>query len=115
NMKAAQIPLTEILGGKGVKIEKGTAKKLDRETKTVKTSPGNSYKFDVLVVALGVVTNYFGIKGLEKYSYGIKSQAEAKRLRDHIHKQLVGEGKPDLNYVVIGGGPTGVELVGELP
>jgi len=67
------------------------------------------------VVALGVVTNYFGIKGLEKYSYGIKSQAEAQELRNHIHKILLDEGKPDINYIVIGGGPTGVELAGALP
>ncbi len=115
NMKAAQIALKEIFSGKQVKLEKGTAKSLDRKAKTLKTAAGKSYKYDVLVVALGVVTNYFGIKGLEKYSYGIKTQAEAKQLRNHIHKQLVDEGKPDLNYVVIGGGPTGVELAGELP
>ena len=115
NMKAAQIPLKEIFDGKAVKIEKGTAKTLERKTRTVKTAAGKSYKYDTLVVALGVVTNFFGIKGLEKYSYGIKTQDEAKRLRNHIHKQLVEDGKPDLNYVVIGGGPTGVELAGELP
>lgn len=115
NMKAAQIPLAEIFTGRPVKIEKGTAKVLDRDKKTVKTAAGKVYRYDILVVALGVVTNFFNIKGLEKFAYGIKSQSEAKRLRDHIHKQLVDEGKPDLNYVVIGGGPTGVELSGELP
>jgi NADH dehydrogenase len=67
------------------------------------------------VAALGVVTNYFGIKGLKEYSYGIKSQAEAMELRDHIHKLLLNDGKPDQNYVVIGGGPTGVELAAALP
>jgi NADH dehydrogenase len=36
-------------------------------------------------------------------------------LRDHLHKQLVDEKKPDLNYVIIGGGPTGIELAGALP
>jgi len=114
-MAAASIPLEEIFRGKNVKIEKGTAKKLNREAKTLKTSGGKEYSFDKLIVALGVVTNYFGIKGLKEYSYGIKSQAEAKELRDHIHKLILDEGKPDQNYVVIGGGPTGVELAGALP
>lgn len=61
------------------------------------------------------MTNYFGIKGLKEYSYGIKSQDEAREFRDHIHKLLVQDGKPDQNYVVIGGGPTGVELAAALP
>jgi NADH dehydrogenase len=66
-------------------------------------------------VALGVVTNYFGIKGLKKYSFGIKTLEEAQELRDHLHGLIEDERKPDLNYVVIGGGATGVELAGVLP
>lgn len=114
-MDASSIPLEEIFKGKSVKIEKGTVKRLNRGSRTVKTASGQEYPYDKLVVALGVVTNYFGIKGLKEYSYGIKSQAEAKQLRDHIHKMILDEGKPDQNYVVIGGGPTGVELAAALP
>lgn len=114
-MAASSIALTDIFKGKTVKVAKGTAKKIDRQAKTVKTASGDLYKYDQLVVALGVVTNYFGIKGLKEYSYGIKSQAEAKELRDHIHKLLVDKGMPDQNYIVIGGGPTGVELAASLP
>lgn len=114
-MTAASIPLEEIFNGKSVKIEKGTAKKMDRAAKKVRTAAGKEYGYDKLVLALGVITNYFGIKGLKEYSYGIKSQAEAKELRDHIHKLILDQGKPDQNYVVIGGGPTGVELAGALP
>lgn len=114
-MTAASIPLSEIFKDKDVTVEKGTAKKIDRDAKTVKTSAGKEYSYDKLIISLGVVTNYFGIKGLKEYSYGIKSQSESSRLRDHIHKQLIDEGRPDLNYVVIGGGPTGVELAGALP
>jgi len=114
-MTASSIPLAEIFKGRKITVEKGTAKKLDRQAKKVTTAAGKDYSYDKLVVALGVVTNYFGIKGLKEYSYGIKSQAEAKELRDHIHKLILDEGKPDQNYVVIGGGPTGVELAGALP
>ena len=67
-----------------------------------------------MVLALGVVTNYFGIKGLEQYAYGIKSVEEARRLREHLHTSLT-TGEGELNYVIIGGGPTGVELAGALP
>lgn len=114
-MSASSIPLSEIFKDKNVGLVKDSVAQLSRDKKEVKTKSGKNYKYDYLVVALGVITNYFGIKGLKEYSYGIKSQEEARELREHIHKQLVDEGKPDLNYVVIGGGPTGVELAGALP
>jgi NADH:ubiquinone reductase (H+-translocating) len=114
-MTASSIPLAEIFKGRDITIQKGTAKKLDRQSKTVTTADGRQLKYDKLVISLGVVTNYFGIKGLKEFSFGIKSQAESQRLRDHIHKLMIDQGKPDLNYVVIGGGPTGVELAGALP
>ncbi len=111
---ASSISLSEIFRDKNIELISDSAKSLDRDAKEV-IGVKDSYKYDVLVIALGVVTNYFGIKGLERYAFGIKSQADARRLRDHIHKQLLEDGKPDLNYVVIGGGPTGVELAGALP
>jgi NADH dehydrogenase len=112
---ASSIPLTEIFSAKNIDIKKGAAKKIDREAKKITTTSGDSYSYDTLIIALGVITNYFGIKGLKEYSFGIKTQQEAKELRDHIHKMLLDDGKPDQNYVVIGGGPTGVELAGALP
>jgi len=112
---ASSIPLTEIFEGKDLSITQDEATGLDRNQKTIKGKSGKSYSYDLLIVALGVVTNYFGIKGLKEYSYGIKTLEDAHELRDHLHKQLVDEQKPDLNYVVIGGGATGVELAGVLP
>jgi NADH dehydrogenase len=110
---ASMIPLKEIFKGKKVKIVQDSIKKLDRSAKTI--SGKKAYNYDILILALGVVTNYFGIKGLKEYSFGIKSQEDAQELRDHVHKALMEKGQPDLNYIVIGGGPTGVELAGELP
>ncbi|OGL37616.1 hypothetical protein A3E49_02780 [Candidatus Saccharibacteria bacterium RIFCSPHIGHO2_12_FULL_49_19] len=112
---ASQIPLREIFGDKEIKLVHDSAKTLDRAKKQVKGASDKSYTYDVLIVALGSVTNYFGIKGLREHAFGIKSNEEAQELRDHLHKQLLDENKPDLNYVVIGGGATGVELAGVLP
>ncbi|HEU5004580.1 MAG TPA: FAD-dependent oxidoreductase [Candidatus Saccharimonadales bacterium] len=114
-LSASQIPLSEIFAGKNVKLIKDSAKNIDRTAKHVVGESGKKYSYDDLVIALGVITNYFGIKGLKEYSYGIKTIEDATELRDHLHKQMLDEGKPDLNYVVIGGGPTGVELAGALP
>lgn len=112
---ASSIPLAEIFQGKKVKLVKARAKVLDRDNKAVKDTSGTSHSYDALVVALGVMTNFFNIEGLEKYAYGVKTLEEAQRLRDHLHKQLLDEREPDINYVIIGGGPTGVELAGALP
>jgi NADH dehydrogenase len=115
NQSASNIALKEIFEGKDIEIVNDSAKNLDRKSKIVKTDSGKNYSYDILVVALGVVTNFFGIKGLAENAYGIKSLAEARRLQDHMHRQLLDDKKPDLHYVVIGGGPTGVELAGALP
>ena len=112
---ASSIPLDEIFNDKAVSIIKDGAKILDRTAKTVKGVSGAKYNYDDLIVALGAVTNFFDIKGLAEYSYGIKSLDEAGRLRAHLHKLIIDDGKPDLNYVIIGAGPTGVELAGALP
>lgn len=112
---ASSIPLNEIFAGKPVKITIDSAKKLERGKKQIIGSSKNKYPYDSLVISLGVITNYFGIRGLPEYSYGIKSNRDAQELRDHLHKLMFNEQKPDLNYVVIGGGPSGVELAGALP
>ena len=111
---ASSIPLKEIFADKKVRLIFDSGKTLDRQKKRIRGSSGKTYPYDVLIVAMGVVTNFFGIQGLEKYAYGIKTNDEADRLRKHLHQQLVEDKKPDLNYVIIGGGPTGVELAGAL-
>ena len=111
----SSIPLAHIFAGKAVTIVKGQAASLDRKAKTVTTSEGQAYAYDTLVIGLGVVTNYFGIKGMKDYSYTIKSQSEVARFKAHLHKQLIEDHRPDLNYVIVGAGPTGIELAGVLP
>jgi len=111
----ASIPLSQIFEGKNVKLEYAEAVKLDRVNKTLKAKNNRTYTYEKLVLTLGVVTNYFGIEGLQENSFGIKTLEEAFKLRDHLHNQLLNDLKPDLNYIIIGGGPTGVELAGELP
>ncbi len=115
--RAAQssIALSSIFAEESVDIVIGQATKIDRKNKALHTADGKVHHYNTLILALGVVTNYFGIKGLEQYAYGIKSLEEAERLKAHLHQQLTDEHEPDLNYVIIGGGPTGIELAGQLP
>jgi NADH dehydrogenase len=112
---ASAIPLSEIFAGKNVRVVVDRAKHLERHNSCVIGASGEKYPYEGLILALGVVSNFFGIEGLEQYAYGIKSLEEATKLRDHLHQQLTEAGRPDLNYVIIGAGPTGVELAGALP
>jgi len=109
------IPLSDFFEGKGLTVVVDPAKTVDRKAKTIITKSGEVVPYDSAIFALGVITNYFGIPGLEEYSFGIKSDKEIKEFKKHLHTQLINEMKPDLNYVVVGGGPTGIELAGALP
>src|SRR5262249_36956008 len=111
----ASLPLQEIFKDKNVHLIQDTVTELDRKAQTINTSVGHFLRYNALVLALGVKTNYFHIKGLEEFSYSVKSPDDADRFKRHIHQQMVEDHKMDLNYVVVGGGPTGVELAGALP
>lgn len=111
----SNIPLKTLLGSSPVQMEHGKAMELDRTKKQITTEDGRDITYDTLILGLGMVTNYFGITGLAELSYGIKSLEDIYRLKRHLHEQLIDDHKPDHNYVVVGGGPTGIELAGALP
>ncbi len=111
----SSIPLEEIFSGKNVHILIDRAVGLDRKSRTLKTKIGHIVGYEALVLAIGTYTNYFGIQGLKELSFGIKTNADAQELKAHLHKQLIEKHEPDLNYVVVGGGPSGIELAGVLP
>lgn len=83
---------------------------ISAEGKTIRGESGAVYHYDTLVMALGVVTSYFGIPGLETYTYGIKSEYEIKKLKRRLFIDIAEKNQLDRNYVIIGAGPTGVEL-----
>ncbi|HSH17745.1 MAG TPA: FAD-dependent oxidoreductase [Candidatus Saccharimonadales bacterium] len=111
----SRIPLDDIFGDKDVKIVMGEAVSLDRANRMVTLHDGRTYPYDTMVLSMGVVTNYFGIPGMEELSYSIKSHEAIARFKNHVHQQLIDEGKPDPHYVIVGAGPTGIELAGALP
>lgn len=77
--------------------------------------------FDYIVFAAGTVTNDFGIEGVAQHSFGLKSIEEAVALRSHIMRQFeLADADPSLidrgalTFVIVGGGPTGVEMAGAM-
>jgi NADH dehydrogenase len=114
-VRQSRIALADIFAGRDVTVKQGTAVKIDRAKKVIVDDQGKKHAYDSLIMALGVVTNYFGIPGLQEFSYGIKSPENALKFKQNLHDQLVADHKPDLNYVIVGGGPTGIELAGAMP
>ena len=94
---------------------------IDTEKNKVKTNIGN-LKFDYLVVASGSVTNFFGNTEVEKYSMAMKTIPQSLNLRSLILENFeealltsdLNERNALMNFVIVGGGPTGVELAGAL-
>ena len=87
---------------------------IDAEAKTVTAVSGTVYHYATLIMAIGVVTSYFAIPGLETYSHGIKNAEQIKRLKQQLFVDIAERRELDKNYVVIGAGPTGVELAAAL-
>lgn len=84
--------------------------KIDPALRTLTGSSKQTYEYNLLILALGVVTTYFGIKGLDTYAYGIKSAEEIRDLKRHLYHAMFEERNTEKQYVIIGAGPTGVEL-----
>ena len=107
------VPLDEIFKNhSNVRLVHDTIERIDTSAKLL--SGTSSYHYDTTILALGSVTTYFGIEGLDTFSYGIKSQEEIQRLQDHLWKEMSDGTDDEKRYVIIGAGPTGVELAGAL-
>lgn len=94
---------------------------VDTEINTVSTNIGD-LKFDYLVVATGSQTNFFGNKTLEQNAMAMKTIPQSLNLRSLILQNFeqalltddLHEREALMNFVIVGGGPTGVELAGAL-
>jgi len=104
------VPLGTIFADDEVQVHIDRIENIDKQAKTLKGKSGMTYNFDICIFAIGTVTTYFGIKGLDTYAYGIKSAEEIKRLKQHLYTDIAENHTLDKHYVVVGGGPTGVEL-----
>jgi NADH dehydrogenase len=105
------VPLGQIFAGfETVRVVIDRMVSLDSERKIITGESGTDYSYTTLILALGSVTTYFGIEGLDTYAYGIKSEAEIKRLKAHLAAEFMHAETLDKHVVVIGAGPTGVEL-----
>lgn len=113
------VPIAEVLDKTEVEFVIDAIVEVDCRERIAFGRSGSRYRFDYLVLALGSETVYFDIPGLKRFSFGFKSINEAIRLKEHLHQLFQNAAaapaailKPQL--VIIGAGPSGVELAGEL-
>ncbi|HRQ98063.1 MAG TPA: FAD-dependent oxidoreductase [Candidatus Saccharibacteria bacterium] len=112
---SSSVPLGEILANKdNIRVHIDEITTINPSEKNVTGKSGTLYQYDRCILALGTVTTYFGIKGLDNFSYGIKSETEIKQLKHRIYTSIAVDHKLDDRYIIIGAGPTGVELAGAL-
>lgn len=94
---------------------------IDAEAKEISTNIG-VLNYDYLVIATGTTTNYFGNKAIETHSMPMKKVPQALNIRSLILQNFEQAAitndkalrKALLNFVIVGGGPTGVELAGAI-
>ncbi|MEF2968281.1 NAD(P)/FAD-dependent oxidoreductase [Paenibacillus sp. M1] len=116
--RAVALPLDKLFKGKDIDLRIAKVENFSVDSKEVKLSDGTKLSYDALVVALGSITAYFGIPGLEQHSMVLKSADDANRIHRHIEEKIAEYAKSknpaDATILIGGGGLTGVELVGEI-
>lgn len=104
-----------------VHVRVASVTKIMTEANTIETDLGE-LQYDYLVLAIGADTNFFGNQNIQERALPMKSVGEAlglrNRLLENFEKALVSDNQEDrvglMNVVVVGGGPTGVEVSGTL-
>ena len=111
----------EIRKIKGAVFRMGDVKRVNTKEKTIETQ-FDVIPYDKLVIAAGTTNNFFGIPNLKESVFTLKSMSEALRLKSEILERLERASlckdsesrRKILSFVVIGAGPTGVEVAGAL-
>ncbi|MGH4122590.1 MAG: FAD-dependent oxidoreductase [Clostridium sp.] len=118
---AIRIDFKKIFAKRKVKVVLDQITDLDFKNNVLK-SENNTYEYDYLVIGAGCKPTYFGIKGAEEFCKKLWSFEDAVVLKEHILKMFrkaakeknKEERKKLLTFIVVGGGFTGVEMMGEL-
>lgn len=115
-------PIRGVLSGqKNLKVVCGEVESVDSENNCLETSIGK-LEFDYLLLACGAMHSYFGKNEWEKFAPGLKSLEQATEIRRRVlhafeQAELADdalEQRKNLTFVIVGGGPTGVELAGAI-
>jgi NADH dehydrogenase len=116
-------PIREILRRQtNVEVLMADVTRIDKSEQKVITADGESFFYDFLIVATGATHSYFGHDEWEKFAPGLKTVADGERIREQIllafekaeRCENLQEAQKYLRFVIVGGGPTGVEMAGSI-
>ncbi len=116
-------PLREILRHQGnTTVIMGEVIKIDKNNKQITIANGDIYGYDYLIISIGARHSYFGREDWERFAPGLKTINDALKIREQVlisfekaeRLDSISEAAKYLNFVVIGGGPTGVEMAGAI-
>ncbi len=111
------IPLGDVFEGTNVEVLVDTITGGSLAEKIIFGGSGSRYRYDFLILALGAETTYYNIPGIAENSFALKTVETALKLKNHLHTLFntakglsKGELISQFQFVVVGGGPAGVEL-----
>lgn len=115
-------PLREMARMRHIRFHKNKAIRIDLEAKRVELHNDRVESYDTLVIAVGSVTNHFGVPGADEHTRPFKTIVDAMTLRARVVElfEMAEQAETDaqrrrlLSFVIIGGGVTGVEVAAEL-
>jgi NADH dehydrogenase len=110
-----------VRGHRNVRFMLGEVSRVDLEGRKVQAS-GHWVEYDYLIVATGSLSNFFGVSGAQEYAYPLRTLDDGVALRNHVlrcfeeatHESNKEARRALLTFVIVGGGPTGVEFAGAL-
>ncbi|HEX6422241.1 MAG TPA: NAD(P)/FAD-dependent oxidoreductase [Acidimicrobiales bacterium] len=106
---------------RNLRVQRGEVTGVDWAHRRVLLADQRDLTFDHLVLAVGAVATWFGVPGAEEHAIPLYTLDDAVTLRNHVVERFeAADADPslvdggELNFVVVGGGPTGVETAGAL-
>jgi NADH dehydrogenase len=94
---------------------------VDWDDRALKVADADPIPFDTVIVASGATVGFFGVTGASQFTFPLYTLTDARILRDHVLRRLeqadadpARAGTGPLTFVIVGGGPTGVEVAGAL-
>jgi NADH dehydrogenase len=117
------VPIREILSSySNITVLMGEITSIDKDKKLISLRNGDTVGYEYLIIALGARHSYYGHDDWEKFAPGLKTLSDALQIRERILMSFeiaercdsISEAEKYLNFVIIGGGPTGVEMAGAI-